>query len=368
MEDVPVSCNHLCSSHDAALVTPRAVISLAFCPDCGHIFNSEHNSVHVDYHPGYESSLQGSKRFREYDEALIESLLERYHLSGCVIIEIGCGSGQFVHALCQRGGNYGIGFDPSYSVSEEDASPISGVVIHREAYGLQNSHPSADFICSRHTLEHIEDPRRFLLDIRNTVARPGVPIFFEVPNGLYTLRDGGIWDIIYEHCSYFTPGSLGRVFREAGYDVIEVAETFAGQFLTVHARTGAPQPAHASAVPPDLECLVKHFAESYANKLNGWKHRLWKLQLDGRRVIMWGAGAKAATFLNLLQPETINYVVDVNPRKHGHYIVGTGQRIVPPEFLREFVADAIICMNPNYLDEIALQVHGLGIEANILSA
>ena len=83
---------------------------------------------------------------------------------------------------------------------------------------------------------------------------------------------------------------------------------------------------------------------------------------------MWGAGAKATTFLNLLRPVAVDYVVDVNPRKHGKYVIGTGQRIVPPEFLREYLADEIICMNPNYLDEIACQARALGLRANLVPA
>ena len=85
-------------------------------------------------------------------------------------------------------------------------------------------------------------------------------------------------------------------------------------------------------------------------------------------MVLWGAGAKAATFLNLLRPRGIDYVVDVNPRKHGSYVIGTGQQIVPPEFLRDYVADNIICMNPNYLAEISRQARELGLEANIVCA
>jgi C-methyltransferase C-terminal domain len=83
---------------------------------------------------------------------------------------------------------------------------------------------------------------------------------------------------------------------------------------------------------------------------------------------VWGGGAKATTFLNLLKPASISYVVDVNPLKHGKYVVGTGQQIVPPEFLREYPADDIICMNSNYSAEIAKQAEALGLHASIVSA
>jgi cyclopropane fatty-acyl-phospholipid synthase-like methyltransferase len=368
IEHSPVSCNYLCSSRSAALNEPTAAISLGFCPDCGHVFNIEYDSAQSKYWPGYENSLRGSERFREYDDALVDALLERYHLRGRVIIEIGCGRGEFLRALCERGANSGIGFDPSYSSEEEETNWMPGVVIRSEVYKGEDKDLSAEFICSRHTLEHVGDPRDFLSNIRNTTTRVGIPVFFEVPNGLYTLRDGGIWDIIYEHCSYFTPSSLARVFRESGYEPVEVAETFAGQFLTIHAVTDASKAETATAATPDLERLVGSFAKTYQSRLKDWAFRLMKLESEGRRIVVWGAGSKATTFLNLLRPATVDYVVDVNPRKHGKYVIGTGQRIVPPEFLREYVTDEIICMNPNYVDEIACQVRRLGVHANLVSA
>lgn len=368
IEDASVFCNYLCSSRSSAQSEPRAAIYLGFCHDCGHVFNIAYDPSQLKYRPGYEKSLRGSERFREYDDALVDALLERYHLRRRRIIEIGCGRGEFLRALCERGENAGIGFDPSYSGEEESASEVPGIVIHPEVYGARKEELNAEFICSRHTLEHVGDPRGFLRDVRNATTSVGIPVFFEVPNGLYTLRDGGIWDIIYEHSSYFTPSSLARVFRETGYEPVEVADAFAGQFLTVHARTDAFNRERCPTATPDLECLVGSFEQRYQSRLKAWACRLLKLGGEGRKVVVWGAGSKATTFFNLLRPVAVDYVVDVNPLKHGKYVVGTGQRIVPPEFLREYLPDEIVCMNPNYLDEIARLVGALELQTNLVAA
>jgi hypothetical protein len=150
--------------------------------------------------------------------------------------------------------------------------------------------------------------------------------------------------------------------------VVEVAETFAGQFLTIHAVTDHSRQRLTTAVPPDLERLVGYFAEAYHTRLNDWTCRLLELEAKGRKVVLWGGGSKATSFLNLLRPAIVDYVVDVNGRKQEKYVVGTGQQIVPPEFLREYMADEIICMNPNYLDEITRQVWALGLDANLVCA
>ena len=78
-----------------------------------------------------------------------------------------------------------------------------------------------------------------------------------------------------------------------------------------------------------------------------------ELRRSGTKTVVWGAGSKGVTFLNVLKVESgIESVVDVNPHKHGHYVPGTGQNIVPPEFLQKYHPDKIIVMNPVYFDEI----------------
>jgi len=368
IERVPVSCNHLCFDQNAALQAAQAPISLHFCSDCGHVFNLGYDPSRLNYQPGYENSLRGSERFREYDEALVQLLIERYELHNRFIIEIGCGRADFLRTLCERGGNFGLGYDPSYSRTNNRDYESNRVVIRSEVYSGWETERRPDFLFSRHTLEHVGDPSEILTNMRTATGQSSVPVFFEVPNGLYTLRDGGIWDIIYEHCSYFTPTSLARLFNETRYEGVVIAEAFGGQFLTVHARTGVSTGKRMTNSTSHAEDLVRSFVDTYHNKLREWTLRLQQLARQGRRVALWGAGAKAATFLNLLHPSGIDYVVDVNPRKHGCYMIGTGQRIVSPQFLLEYRPDDIICMNPNYLEEIGSQILALQLPAALLAA
>jgi hypothetical protein len=175
----PVSCNHLCSDRDAALREPTATISLGFCHDCGHIFNIEYDLTQLNYQPGYENSLKGSERFRRYDDKLVTLLLERYHLDRRLIVEIGCGRGQFLRSMCERGGNSGIGFDPSYSGEEGKANEAANVIIRREVFGIQNQSLNAEFICSRHT----RFPTAFILyatAVSGTLSTSIVPTLHQV--------------------------------------------------------------------------------------------------------------------------------------------------------------------------------------------
>lgn len=90
---------------------------------------------------------------------------------------------------------------------------------------------------------------------------------------------------------------------------------------------------------------------------------------SGRRVIIWGAGSKGVSFLNTLPTQdVVAYAVDINPRKEGMHVAGSGQQIVPPTFLPGYRPDNVIIMNANYIDEIGQQLAALGLSAAILVA
>lgn len=372
--DVPIHCNLLWDDRDRARGAPRGEIDLALCTACGHVQNVAFDPSLMEYTQAYENSLHFSPRFQRYATALAERLVARYDLHGKTVIEIGSGKGEFLRLLAELGDNHGIGFDPSYVPNPADEATRAGsLTFVRDFYSESYAGYRGDLICCRHVLEHIARPVEFLQAVRRSVDeghRPGV--FFEVPNGLYTLRDLSIWDVIYEHPSYFTPTSLARAFERAGFAVEAVTEAFEEQFLWLDALPRDPDepPAEDGAAPPPA--LRRHadaFAGRYRAIVREWRGRLQELHRRGVRVVLWGAGSKGVTFLNALDRENrISYVVDVNPRKGGMYVAGTGQRIVAPEFLREYRPEVVIITNPNYREEIGEQLADLGVSAKVVLA
>lgn len=359
---VPVLCNVLWPSRAEALAAPRGDLRLAVCPACGHVFNRAFDPARLEYTQAYENSLHFSPRFQQYAEALADDLTARYDLRGKTVVEIGCGKGEFLALLCARSGARGLGFDPSYEPGPEAAALPFTVI--RDLYSARYAHYAADLIVCRHVLEHIPQPREFVRGVRAAAGeRAGTAVFFEVPNVLYTLRDLGIWDLIYEHCAYFSASSLARLFAEAGLAVRAVSEQYGGQFLTLHAALGG-----APAAPPDHQAVLasaETFAAAYRAKAAEWQARLGGL----RRAVVWGAGSKGVTFLNSLGAGgAIEYVVDINPRKQGRHVAGTGQPIVAPDFLRAYQPEAVVVMNPLYVDEIRGQMAQLGLTPAVVCA
>ena len=359
--ELPVLCNQLCSTEEAAHSVALGSIQLGFCRGCGHVFNPAFDGSKLQYSPEYENSLHCSGMFQRYADDLANRLVARYELREKRVVEIGCGQGDFLSGVCAAGDNMGFGFDPSYQGGNEDPR----VNIRPLSFAEVDGNLETDLVCCRHVLEHIDEPTEFL---KALVAKlePGTAVFFEVPNVLFTIRDGGIWDIIYEHCGYFSPGSLKRVFQLAGLDVHELEETFDGQFLVIHAEVSSTS-SDADSVDPGLEELAAGFAETYRRKVEKWRETLQEARANGGRVVAWGAGSKGNTFLNLVGKD-VSAIVDINPKKRGKFVAGTGQPIIAPEELTESRPSTVVIMNPAYRTEVAAQLSELGLEPRLLIA
>lgn len=372
LPQLPVLANVLWENQEDALAAPRGDVSLVFCDNCGHVFNRAFDPQAMEYDAQYENSLHFSPRFQQYADQLAHYLVDQYHLRGKKIVEIGSGKGDFLRMLCDYGQNDGVGFDPSHDPAAVKTHP--SITFVRDAYSEQYSDPPADLICSRHTLEHLPNPAEFVQMLRRAAgSRKDTVLYFEVPNLRYILRDTAVWDIIYEHYSYYSPQSLAYLFTLHGFDVLKLNEDFDGQFLSIEAAPGmlgaSTQAARDRLSLHDQTKQITGFGQRSREKISRWQNQVEALRANGNRAVVWGAGSKGISFLNLIKVgEEIQYVVDINPRKRNKYVTGAGQQIVPPEHLKTHRPDTIIVMNPIYQDEIQATVEALGIKANLLLA
>jgi hypothetical protein len=200
-------------------------------------------------------------------------------------------------------------------------------------------------------------------------------VYFEVPNAFLVFRDLSIWDVVYEHCNYFSGATLDALFCSSGFEVLALREPYQRQFLSIEARLG-PQLEAGSAVPVDvdrdalcgLDGLVDAFADRVRQKREEWTARLGAIAQTGSKVVIWGAGAKTVSFLNLVGAhDTIEWVVDINPGKQGSYVAGTGQPVVAPNRLVEIEPEVVLVMNPVYRSEIEAELGRMGLNPEVLA-
>jgi hypothetical protein len=365
IDAMPVFCNAPALTAAEARQTPRGDVHLVFCSTCGMIWNSRFDSSLLAYSPAYENSLHFSAVFEQYAQELAQRLVDRYDLRGSDVIEIGSGKGEFLELLCRLGGNRCVGYDPSYEGEPYRKVGDGTLRFVRELYAGDGA--GANFVCSRHVLEHVERPVEFLQMLRLSLGEDSnAVVYIEVPAAEYLLSELSAWDIIYEHRSIFSGPALRRAVEAAGFEVLDLGRSFGDQYLWVEARA-APLP--GPVTPPGTEvdglaALAARFDSRFRQALETWSSEVRTLG-DRGTVAVWGAGSKGVTFLNLAAPERA-VVVDVNPRKRGLFVVGRGDRIISPSDLAAVEPVAVLVMNPIYRDEIAMSLADHGVEAELV--
>lgn len=350
-------------SRAEALAVPRKDIELGFCHGCGFVFNRLYDTS-IDYFTlGYEDQQGFSKTFMAYLTRISEELIVRHGLHGKTLLEIGCGKGDFINLLTSLAHGKGIGVDPAY---EEGRQCNPDLTFYRHLFALEHGRMGVDFICCRHTLEHIFHTRAFLQLIRDSLPVAQRPVlFFEVPEVNRILEIPAFWDIYYEHCSYFSAGSLARLFRSTGYEVLDVRLDYSDQYLLLDA---VPCDEPSTKIMPLEESVseqrerIARFKTQIKAQLGAWRSRLTQMKTAGRKVVVWGGGSKSVGFLtNFADLELIDYVVDINPHMENNFIPGIGSQYVQPSFLATFQPDVVVIMNGVYQKEITASLHQMGV-------
>lgn len=373
-DDVPTNSCILLDSAAEARGYPRGNMRLGFCAACGFIFNAAFDPKKTEYSGRYEETQAWSGTFNRFHKALAERLIEKYDLRGKDVLEIGCGKGEFLMLLAELGEIRGVGIDPGVRLERITGPAADRVKFIADFYSEKYADHKVDFLACKMTLEHIPNPEQFVSTVRAGLGdQTATTVFFQIPEALRILRECAFEDVYYEHCAYFTPGSLARLFRRVGFDVLDLQTEYAGQYLTIEAkpREAGAAPSPALALENDLDevtSLVSTFASRREAKLSPWRARLEAAKREGKTVVLWGSGSKAVSFLTTLSAgNLVDCVTDINPYRHNHFMPKTGHRIVSPQELVTIQPDLVIVMNEVYEREIRENLKGMGLTPQVVS-
>ena len=369
-KDVPINSCLMFSTHQEAISFPRGNVLLGFCHNCGFISNLVFDASKIDYATLAPEEQGFSGTFNTYAQGLATHLIDTYNLHEKHISEIGCGRGDFLALLCELGSNYGVGIDPSTVSGGVQSSALSRMFFIKDYFSERYADQLGDFICCRHTLEHISQTAEFVNNVRKSIGKKNTPVFFEVPDIFRILQEVAFWDIYYEHCSYFNLRSLAQLFRSCNFEVESLKKGYFDQYLLIEATPTNTKSKKTFEVEESIDQtakMVSIFSERYQEKLGYWKNELNRIKTENKRAIVWGSGSKCVAFMTTLEIQNeIQYIVDINPHRHGKFIPGVGKQIVSPEFLRDYKPQTIIVMNPIYCNEIKKMVETMGISAEYL--
>lgn len=357
---VPVFQNGLYADHAAAVAAADGALAITLCRGCGFVFNAEFDNARIAYGGSYENDQTVSGVFAAHVDRMADRVLAAVADNDRpVVLEVGCGQGYFLHRLARRSTvplAGALGFDPAFR--GEGHFPDGVVVQSRlfDAAAASEIDAPISVIVSRHVIEHVDEPVGFLSAIRAALRPGSMPrLFLETPCVHWILAGGVVQDFFYEHCSYFTLDTLRYALKRAGWTPITGETVFEDQYLWIEAQPDWG--ADGTACCPNADALI-HIASDFADRSSGavahWRQVLAECGKTGP-VAVWGAAAKGTTFVTTIDPgaDTIDCLIDVNPKKQGGFTPLTGHAILSPQQAAERGVRTAIIMNPNYRDEIA---------------
>jgi SAM-dependent methyltransferase len=333
LERAPRCISRLLSAEQVADEMP-AGLQVHECRQCRFVQSKP--SVNDGTYDDYIMSWMHLRSMRQYRESLCADYVREYALGEKRVLDVGCGSGEFLEMLAMNGAT-AVGIEPSRPLSQLARVKGYEVIQSYVAADAFDHVAKFDGITCLQVLEHLEDPLQFLKVLRSCLTSSGVALL-EVPSLEKILEDRRLYEFFVDHVNYFTVSTLTALCESAGFQVRTVRRGFEDQFLI-------------AVVSPGDDANTDVFAEMRDALLEA---RQWVQNLASRGLIVaaWGAGYKSTAALAELDLDCLTCVIDSDSAKHGLFTPVSHLQVRSPEILRHGNIDAVLITAVGYKKEI----------------
>lgn len=336
------------------------------CLECGLI--QVPNVIPPDFFRNYVYVPSASATMHDHFRALGETLGTR--LAGNptgLVVDIGSNDGLFLSQWVGHGGR-GLGIEPARNLTE--IARGRGVEVVNEyftpelAASVRQQYGPAAVIVTTNTFNHIDDLHAFMRGVVTLLDTDGIFIV-EVPHAGDLVSKNEFDTVYHEHVSEFSVKSLVDLFAVVGMTVVDIEELrIHGGSMRVFGRRTERGATPSATVRDWLEreraqglCETATY-DAFRLRVHAIRTELLailgRLKAEGARIAGYGAPAKGNTLLNYygIGPETLTFLADRNPLKHGTYSPGMHIPIVPAERVIETQPDYLLILAWNFADEI----------------
>lgn len=295
-----------------------------------------------------------------------KTVVEKFSLKeDSLVVDVGSNDGVLLSHFKKMGMKI-VGIDPAENIAREATkkgiTTLAKFFTPGTARDIASKYGKASVITANNVFAHTDDVVGFVESAKELLAPEGVFLFEN--QYLKDLVEQNLFDMIYhEHLCYYHLTPLVPFFKRLGFRIFDVEHvpTHGGSIRVFVGWEDGPHQTSARVG----EMLEKEAGLNAASTYRAFAKRidaigkelrelLEKLRREGRRIIGYGAPAKATTLCYALgiDGRTLDYIVDDSPLKQGLYMPGTHIPIKPPSALYTDKPDVCLILAWNFADSI----------------